>query len=120
MSVDKTNIRLIRKQRIRKKVKGNELRPRLNVFKSNKHIYAQIVDDTKGVTLVSVSTLNKELKNELKSKKNILAAKKIGEIIAVKAIEKKIDKVCFDRGGFPYHGRIKALVESARQAGLKF
>lgn len=108
-----------RHQRVREKVFGTSERPRLSVFRSNYNIYAQLIDDDKGVTLVSVSTLGKELK-ELRGKKSIEAAKRVGKLIAAKALEKGIKAVVFDRGGFKYHGRIKALAEAAREEGLEF
>jgi large subunit ribosomal protein L18 len=110
----------IRHRRVRKKVSGNSEKPRLNVFRSTKHIYAQIIDDNKGITLVSESTMTKEFKDKLSYGGNIEAAKIVGTYIAQKALSKGIDKVVFDRGGNLYHGRIKALAESSREAGLKF
>ena len=107
--------RIIRHKRVRAKVFGTSEKPRFCVFKSGKHIYAQLIDDEKGKTLVSVNT--KELKAK---KKNIDAAKEVGKMIASKASEKKIDTVVFDRSGYPYHGKIKAIAESAREGGLKF
>ncbi|HZD59951.1 MAG TPA: 50S ribosomal protein L18 [Anaerolineae bacterium] len=112
--------RLRRHRRVRKKVFGMPGRPRLSVFRSTNHIYAQVVDDTRGITLVSASTLDPELKSELKTGGNIEAARKVGELIAKRALEKNIDEVVFDRGGFLYHGRVQALAEGAREAGLKF
>jgi len=109
-----------RHRRIRKKVFGVPERLRLSVYRSLNHIYAQIVDDFKGHTVVSASSLDKELKDEKSHKGNIETAKKIGELIARKALEKGIKKVVFDRGGYLYHGRIKALAEAAREAGLEF
>jgi large subunit ribosomal protein L18 len=110
--------RLIRHKRIRNRIKGTSSVPRLNVFRSNAHIYAQIIDDEKSETLVSASSIDKELK--LENGSNIEAAKQVGELIAKRALAKKIEKVVFDRGGYLYHGRVKALAESARAAGLKF
>lgn len=107
-----------RKERVRKKIKGTTERPRLNVHRSNKHIYAQIIDDATGKTLVAASTKSKELEG-LDAKK-VDAAKKVGETIGKLAMEKGIDKVVFDRSGYIYHGRIKALADGAREAGLKF
>lgn len=107
-------------ERIRKKLSGNTERPRLSVFKSNKNIYAQIIDDTKGVTLAFASTLDSEVKKDLSSGGNLDAAKKVGADIAKKAIEKGITKVVYDRGGFLFHGKIKALADSARENGLDF
>jgi len=106
--------------RIRKRLQGTSERPRLSVFKSNQHIYAQIIDDTKGITLVSSSTLSPSLKAELESGNTVEAAMKIGADIAKKALEKGISKVVYDRGGFLYHGKIKALADSARENGLEF
>ncbi|MCK5255866.1 MAG: 50S ribosomal protein L18 [Deltaproteobacteria bacterium] len=109
-----------RKRRVRKKVTGGHDLPRLNVYKSNKHIYVQIIDDTSGHTSVCASTLSPELKEASKYTGNVEAAKKVGGLIAKKCLEKKIDRVVFDRNGFLYHGRIKALAQSAREGGLKF
>ncbi len=106
--------------RVRKKVFGTSERPRLSVYKSLKHIYAQIVDDTKGVTLVSASTLDKELRDKLAELTKTEEAREVGRLIAKRALEKGIKKVVFDRGGFIYHGRIKALAEGAREGGLEF
>ncbi len=107
--------------RIRKKVKGDAIRPRLAVFRSLKHIYAQIIDDRAGVTLVAAST-NEKSANPAASGVggNLVGAKQIGQLVAQRAIEKGVKKVVFDRGGFLYHGRIKALADAAREAGLEF
>jgi large subunit ribosomal protein L18 len=113
-------LRKVRHLRIRKKIYGTPERPRLAVFKSLRYIYVQIIDDTKGHTLVSASSLEKELRSQLKSTKNMEAAKLVGEVIAKRALEKGIKKVVFDRGGFLYHGKVKALADSARAAGLEF
>lgn len=112
--------RLKRHLRVRKKVYGTANRPRLNVFRSEKHIYAQIIDDDLGTTLVAASTTDKELKNDIKIGSNKEAAKAVGELIAKKALEKGIKVVVFDRGGYIYHGRVKELAEAAREAGLEF
>ncbi len=112
--------RKIRHLRIRKKIFGTPERPRLSVYKSLRYIYAQIIDDIKGYTLVSASSLEKELRSQLKSTDNIEAAQLVGKIIAKRALEKGIKKVVFDRGGFLYNGRIKALADSARAEGLEF
>jgi len=112
--------RLRRKLRVRKKVRGTEERPRLNVYRSLKHMYAQIIVDTRGETLVSASTLSKELRGKLKSTGNVEAAKEVGRLIAKKALEKGIKKEVFDRNGFLYHGRVKAVAEGAREGGLEF
>lgn len=113
-------LRKVRHLRIRKKVFGTPERPRLCVYKSLRYIYAQIIDDTKGHTLVSASSLEKELRKQLKSTDNIEAAQLVGKTIAQRALEKGIKKVVFDRAGFLYHGRIKALADSARAEGLEF
>lgn len=118
-SSEKVYNRKRRHQRIRKRVFGTLERPRLSVFRSNYNIYVQIIDDNKGVTLVSASTLDRELK-DLRGKKSVEAAKKVGKLIAAKALKKGIKAVVFDRGGFKYHGRIKALAEAAREEGLEF
>lgn len=110
--------RVKRHLRVRKNLIGTPEKPRLCVFRSNKNISAQIIDDENGNTLVSASTLEKELKGENGGKKD--AAKKVGELIAKRALDKGIENVAFDRGGFLYHGRVKELAEGAREAGLKF
>jgi large subunit ribosomal protein L18 len=117
--VDSNVVRLRIHERIRKHLSGTEARPRLCVFRSNKHIYAQIVDDSKGQTLVAASTLDTDAKSG-KGGSNIAAAKTVGKIVAQRAIEKGIQAVLFDRGGYIYHGRVKALADAAREAGLKF
>lgn len=117
---DRNLKRIKRHLRIRKKVKGTPQKPRLAVFRSEKHIYAQIIDDTKGHTLVSASTLDKELRQRLSKTYNVEAAKEVGRLIAQRALSLGIKTVVFDRGGFKYHGRIKALADAAREAGLKF
>eukprot|EP01018_Ginkgo_biloba_P036081 Gb_12756 [translate_table: standard] len=118
----RSETRIVRHRRIRKKLNGTPERPRLAVFRSNKHIYAQVIDDTKMHTLASASTMQKPLSEELKftSGPTIDIAKKVGEAIAKACLEKGITKVAFDRGGFIYHGRIKALADSAREQGLDF
>ncbi len=112
--------RVRRHQRIRKHLKGTQERPRLCVFKSNKYIYGQIIDDTQGVTLVSASSIEPELREELKARVNKETSEKIGKLIAERALEKGIKKIVFDRGGFMYHGNIKVFAEAARSAGLEF
>ena len=109
-----------RHERIRKQVSGTAERPRLCVHRSLNNVYAQIIDDTKGVTLVATSTLDKEIKATEGHKGNIEAAKKVGKMIAAKAIAAGIKKVVFDRSGYRYHGSIKALAEGSREAGLEF
>lgn len=112
--------RMRRQSRIRKKVHGTTQRPRLNVFRSASNIYAQVIDDMHGVTITAASTLDKDVKDGLKSSGNIDAAKKVGAAVAKKAIEKGVKDVVFDRGGYIFHGRIKALADAAREAGLNF
>ena len=112
--------RLKRQVRVRKKIRGSSARPRLNVFKSARHIYAQLIDDTTGKTLVAASTVMSELNSGLKYTGNIEAARKVGAAVAKFALEKDIKTVVFDRNGFLYHGRVKALAESARENGLTF
>ncbi len=112
--------RLKRHGRARKNLEGTSQRPRLNVFRSLQNMYAQVIDDTTGHTLVSASTLDKEIKAKNIAGGNIEAAKAVGELVAQKALEKGIKAVVFDRGGYIYHGRVKALAESAREAGLEF
>jgi large subunit ribosomal protein L18 len=109
-----------RKKRVKRHIKGTLERPRLNIFRSLKHIYAQAIVDTNGKILVSASTLSPEVKENLGYSGNVNAAKKVGELIAKKCLEKGIQKVVFDRNGYLYHGRIKALAEAARTNGLVF
>ncbi|SHF02038.1 50S ribosomal protein L18 [Alkalibacter saccharofermentans] len=116
----KNKIRKNRHKRMRFKINGTSERPRLNVYRSNSNIYAQIIDDSNGTTLVSASTLDKDLKEKLSSTRTKEAAKMVGKAIGEKAISKGIDTVVFDRGGYIYHGKIKELAEGAREAGLKF
>lgn len=111
--------RLKRQSRVRKKVVGTPERPRLSVFRSSGHIYAQIIEDTSGNTLAAASTLSKNVSAELKSKGNVEAAKAVGSAIAKLALAKNIDTVVFDRNGFIYQGRVQALADAAREAGLK-
>jgi large subunit ribosomal protein L18 len=116
----KNEARLKRHVRVRKKISGTPERPRLNVFRSDKHIYAQVIDDTKGITLASASTLDKALRGELKNGATVEAAARVGALVAERAKAKGITKVVFDRGGYLYHGRVKALADAAREAGLEF
>lgn len=117
---DKRLLREKRRKRIRKKVFGTPERPRLCVFRSLNHIYAQIIDDTKGHTLVAASTLDKDLRKLEGHKGNKEFAKKVGELIAERALKLGITKVVFDRAGYKYHGCVKALADAARQKGLQF
>lgn len=116
--LDKNAVRKKRHQHVRRRVVGTAVRPRLNVFRSSKHIYAQIIDDEQGITIVSASTLDKG--TDAQNGGNIDAAKKVGELVAERALEKGLTKVVFDRGGYLYHGRIKALADAAREKGLEF
>jgi len=111
-----------RKRRVRKKIQGTAQRPRMSVFRSNKNITVQLIDDAAGCTLVAASTLEKEIAGKLSggSLKNKAAAAIVGEAVALKAVEKGIKKVVFDRNGYPYHGRIRELAEAARKGGLEF
>ncbi len=109
-----------RHRRVRAKINGTSKCPRLNVFRSNKYIYAQLIDDEKGKTLVAVTDKTLKIKSKIKEFSKINNALEVGKILAEKAIEKKIKKIVFDRGGYKYHGRVKAVAEGARQGGLKF
>ncbi len=113
-------VRAKKHRRIRNRFSGTAERPRLAVFRSNNHMYAQIIDDTVGNTLVSASTLEKEIKAELEKTNNVDAAAYLGTVIGKRAVEKGIKKVVFDRGGFIYQGKIAALADAAREAGLEF
>jgi large subunit ribosomal protein L18 len=115
----KTINRKLRQGRVRDRVRGSNGRPRLCVFRSAKHIYAQVISDADGKTIVSASTMSKDLRDG-GAKKKLDAAKKVGELVAKKCLEQSISQVVFDRNGFLYHGRVKALAEAAREAGLKF
>ena len=116
----RSEVRVNKHRKLRNRFSGTAERPRLAVFRSNNHMYAQIIDDTVGNTLVSASTLQKDVKAELEKTNNVEAAAYLGTVIAKKAIEKGITSVVFDRGGFIYHGKIIALEDAAREAGLNF
>ena len=116
----RSEVRVNKHRKLRNRFSGTAERPRLAVFRSNNHMYAQIIDDTVGNTLVSASTLQKDVKAELEKTNNVEAGAYLGTVIAKKAIEKGITSVVFDRGGFIYHGKIKALADAAREAGLNF
>ncbi|MDR0977622.1 MAG: 50S ribosomal protein L18 [Endomicrobium sp.] len=109
-----------RVKRVRNKIKGTHDRPRLSVYRGHKHIYAQVIDDTKGNTLVSASTLSPELKGRLKFTDTVAAAKSVGELIAKKASDNGVKKVVFDRRGYEFTGKVKALADAAREGGLDF
>lgn len=117
--LSKNSNRKARHLRVRKKLSGTPERPRLSVYKSNANIYAQIIDDVNGVTLVSASTIDKELSGE-KLSANVESAKKVGSLVAKRALDKGIKSVVFDRSGYIYHGKVKELAQSAREAGLEF
>lgn len=117
---DKNKIRKKRHYRVRNKLQGTAVRPRLNVFRSAKHIYAQVIDDASGATLAAASTIDPELKDAVEYGGNVDAAQKVGALVAKRAADKGVTEVVFDRGGYLYHGRVKALAEAAREAGLKF
>ena len=120
MSSDKKiSARKRRHRRVRKKILGTTERPRLSVFRSNSHLYAQVIDDLAGKTVASASTLDKELKKKLKST-TIEAAKNVGELVAKRTLASGVKTVVFDRGGYLYHGKVKSLAEGAREAGLIF
>jgi large subunit ribosomal protein L18 len=118
--IDKNKIRKRKHVRVRKKISGTGECPRLCVYRSNAHIYAQIIDDEAQTTLASASTLDKEIKGSVSVGSNIEAAKAVGKLIAERAAAKEIKVVVFDRGGYLYHGRVQALAEAAREAGLEF
>lgn len=116
----RSDIRVKKHKRMRNKIQGTAQRPRLSVFRSEQHIYAQIIDDMTGTTLVAASTVEKEIKAGLESTSNVAAAAAVGTAVAKKAAAKGIEEVVFDRGGFLYHGRVQALADAAREAGLQF
>ena len=116
----RVEVRVKKHMKVRNHLSGTAERPRLAVFRSNNHMYAQIIDDTVGNTLVSASTLQKDVNADLAKTNNVEAASKVGEVIAKRALDKGIKNVVFDRGGFIYQGKVKALAEAAREAGLEF
>ncbi len=116
----RSEVRAKKHLKVRKRISGTPERPRMAVFRSNNHMYVQVIDDVAGNTLVSASTLQGEVKEGLEKTNNIDAAAKLGSVIAKKAIDKGIKTVVFDRGGYIYHGKVKALAEAAREAGLEF
>ena len=118
--VSRAKVRAKKHRRLRNRFSGTAERPRLAVFRSNNHMYAQIIDDTVGKTLVSASTLDKDVKAECEKTNNVEAAAVVGKVVAKKALEKGITTVVYDRGGFIYEGKVKALAEAAREAGLEF
>ena len=118
--IDKNAVRKVRHHRQRRDLNGTSERPRLNVYRSTNHIYAQVIDDTTGNTLVAASTLDAEIRNELNDKTKTEASKLVGKLIGKRALEKGVKKVVFDRGGYLYTGRVAAVAEGAREAGLDF
>ena len=119
-SKSRNSMRKRRHLRVRRKIEGTSERPRLNVFRSLTHIYAQLIDDAKGETLAAASTLDSDLAGKLKGKNKTEQAKLVGELIAARGSKKGVKVVLFDRGGYRYHGRVKALAEAAREGGLEF
>ena len=117
---NKSEVRVKKHRRLRNQLSGTADRPRLAVFRSNRHMYAQIIDDVAATTLVSASTLEKEISEELHYTDDVAAAAQVGKVIAARALEKGITTVVFDRGGYIYHGKVQALAEAAREAGLDF
>jgi large subunit ribosomal protein L18 len=120
MAIERSEKRKLRQGRVRRKAIGNDERPRLSVFRSLHHIYVQVISDQSGRTLAAASTANANVSEGLKSKRNLEAAKAVGKAIAARCLESGIQSVVFDRNGFLYHGRVKALADAAREAGLKF
>ncbi|MCI9022215.1 MAG: 50S ribosomal protein L18 [Eubacterium sp.] len=116
----RAKVRANKHRRLRNRISGTPARPRLAVFRSNNHMYAQVIDDTAGITLVSACTLEKDVKEGLEKTNNIDAAKQVGTVVAKRALEKGITTVVFDRGGYIYHGKVQALADAAREAGLTF
>lgn len=119
-NVNRAIARQRRHARVRAKVHGTTDRPRLNVYRSLEHIYAQVIDDTTGMTLASASTMDRELRAQVASLSKTEQAKTVGKVVAERAKAKGVTRVVFDRGGYPYHGRVKALAESSREGGLEF
>jgi len=119
-TASKETARKRRHRRVRKRVVGTSQRPRLNVFRSLKHIYAQVIDDTRGHTLAAASTLDPELGDKIQESTKTEQAKLVGELLAKRALERGVKEVAFDRGGYKYHGRVKSLAEAAREEGLEF
>ena len=118
--VSRQAVRVKKHVKLRKKISGTSERPRLAVYRSNNNIYAQIIDDLKGITIVAASTVEKTVKDSLEKTNDVAAAIAVGKAVAEKALDKGVDTVVFDRGGYIYHGKVKALADAAREAGLKF
>lgn len=118
--INRREARLRRHRRVRRRVVGTSERPRLNVFRSLRHIYAQVIDDSQGHTLASASTIDPDIAKQLKNKTKTEQASLVGKLVAERALDQEIKQVVFDRGGYQYHGRVKALADAAREAGLEF
>ncbi|MCQ2531973.1 MAG: 50S ribosomal protein L18 [Saccharofermentans sp.] len=118
--IDKNEIRKRKHLRVRKKISGTSECPRLCVYRSNSHIYAQVIDDVNGATIASASSLDKDIKSAVSNGSNVEAAQQVGKLVAERALAKDVKEVVFDRGGYVYHGRVAALAEAAREAGLSF
>ncbi len=118
--VSRQAVRVKKHKKLRNKISGTTERPRLAVYRSNNHIYAQVIDDVKGHTIVAASTVEKAIKDSLEQTNDVAAAAAVGEAVAKKALDKGVDTVVFDRGGYIYHGKVQALADAAREAGLKF
>jgi len=118
--VSRQKVRVKKHKKIRNRISGTATKPRLAVYRSNTHMYAQIIDDVTGTTIVAASTVEKAIKDTLEKTNDVAAAKAVGEAVAKKALDQKIETVVFDRGGFIYQGKVKALADAAREAGLKF
>ena len=118
--IDKNEIRKRKHLRVRKKISGTTECPRLCVYRSNSHIYAQVIDDVNGATIAAASSLDKDIKSAVSCGSNIEAAQQVGKLVAERALAKDVKEVVFDRGGYVYHGRVAALAEAAREAGLSF
>lgn len=116
----RNSVRVKKHNRLRYKINGTSQKPRLTVFRSNKNIYAQLIDDTKGITICSASTSETEVKAKLEKTSNVEAAKVVGQLVGTRAVEKGIKEIVFDRSGYVYHGKVQALADAAREAGLQF
>jgi len=118
--VSRQAVRVKKHKKLRNRISGTSERPRLAVYRSNNNIYAQVIDDLKGITIVAASTVEKTIKDSLEKTNDVAAAVAVGKAVAEKALDKGVDTVVFDRGGYIYHGKVKALADAAREAGLKF
>jgi len=120
IKASRNSVRVKKHNRLRYKINGTSQKPRLTVFRSNKNIYAQLIDDTKGITICSASTSETEVKAKLEKTSNVEAAKLVGQLVGTRAVEKGIKEIVFDRSGYVYHGKVQALADAAREAGLQF